>query len=352
MVSNPAVGSTSSIASLSTESIEVLRDYLDQAPEELSGWVREQRACVDVLLEQRSSESGSSGPVVSGLDSSGSTTTSAPVTAALPTVLPSELQDQEEDESEDFYNDMEGEDDILQLKRTPGSQRARAAAKPGRQARGKRAPAKIAAASTASAAGEKSALAGASGDSGGASRAARKGFSNLSLGARIALVAILIAGVIGGVKLAGQGSSDNTAVGSAPSIGTEQVSGDVAARMAELTAAIEKNPNAVEERLELGVLYFNDRHIAQAQELWLKVAELAPDNVSVWYNLGFSYLSMDPAQMDAAKGAWQRVVELDPDSQMALTVSMHLQGLDMSGAEEAPGDSEEEPTVSEQEPTG
>ena len=65
-----------------------------------------------------------------------------------------------------------------------------------------------------------------------------------------------------------------------------------------------------------------------AKAQWLTVTELAPDNATAWYNLGFYYLTIQPADMAAAKAAWQRVIDIDPESEMARTASMHLAGLE------------------------
>ena len=80
--------------------------------------------------------------------------------------------------------------------------------------------------------------------------------------------------------------------------------------------------------------------IEQAREQWDAVIAVDEANVTAWYNLGFYYLSSDPVDMDAARAAWQRVIELDPGSEMATTVSMHLEGL--TAPDDAPDDAPEE----------
>ncbi|MFT0846573.1 tetratricopeptide repeat protein [Actinomycetaceae bacterium L2_0104] len=294
---------------LPAENLEILRDYLDLAPEELAEWAQEQKKQL-------------------GLD-----TVDIQEAPSVPTPEPqADGSDAEEDESEDFYNDMEGEDDILQLRRTPGSKKARTSTK-------KNASAGAAPAVKKTAAAKPGAAADASRK--GARTAQRKGWSGLSTGSRMALVLLLIAGIAGGVKLAGQTGGDDTAtvtpsMGSATAMGSGSGDVDSAARIAELTSVIEQDPQEIEARLELGVLYFNDRQIEQAQEQWLEVTELSPEDVTAWYNLGFSYLSMQPAEMELARDAWQRVVELDPQSEMARTVSMHMQGLEMPASSDEP----------------
>lgn len=55
---------------------------------------------------------------------------------------------------------------------------------------------------------------------------------------------------------------------------------------------------------------------------------LDPKDPGPWYNLGFLYLSLDPPADQKAEDAWRRVVELAPGSDMATTVSEHLDRLD------------------------
>ena len=317
MTSDPTAGSEDVTHPLPAETLAILRDYLDRAPLELAEWAHEQK----VLLPEPVSDPATE-----------------PVTP-------------DEDESEDFYNDMEGEDDILQLRRTPGSKRARApkpsrarqsSVRPGAKPHEDSAGTSVGTGASSEPASSEPATSAPTDTSAPASGATTpRGWRNLSAGRRMALVVLLMAGIIGGVKFAGMDrgantTSANTAAGSSRSIGTGAPEVDSATRIADLTAAIEQNPEAVEERLELGVLYFNDRRIEDAQELWLEVTELAPQDVAAWYNLGFSYLSMDPAQPDAAHEAWQHVIELDPDSEMALTVTMHMQGQGGADSEQDP----------------
>ena len=347
VASNPAVGGENFMASLPTETFEVLRDYLDRAPDELTEWAQSQKAVLASLEEQREGGTGSADPgSVASTSTSGSAGPEAKEPGSVPVgptpgVAPAtDSGDSEDDESEDFYNDMEGEDDILQRRRTPGYTRALSAAKRGKASHGSVRKEVVSAtpedaASSGGDTGTESAGAETAGAAGIAT-APRRGWVNLSAGGRVALIVLLIAGIIGGVKLASQTGDASRATATTPSIGTDGPDINGAARIAELTAAIERNPDSIEERLELGVLYFNDRRIEEAQELWLEVTELAPDDATAWYNLGFSYLSMQPAQTDAAREAWQRVVDLDPESEMALTVAMHMQGLDMPAPEQDP----------------
>lgn len=187
-----------------------------------------------------------------------------------------------EDESEDFYAGFENEDDVLQ--REP---------------------------KTPTAAGSKQA----SGSGGG------RVFTM-----RFALVALLT-GIMGGIWYAAS-PREAASQAATPTLGAPAPGdAEVLARIAELEARITADGNDIDARLELGVLYFNQRQTDAAKEQWLAVTELAPENTTAWYNLGFYYLTISPADMAAAQDAWQRVIDLDPDSDMARTASMHLAGL-------------------------
>lgn len=149
----------------------------------------------------------------------------------------------------------------------------------------------------------------------------------IPVGARWALALVLALGIGGGIWWAGQPSKEPAATPPA-TMGQETPSAsESAARIAELEQAVAAAPTDVDARLELGVLYFNLADVEGAKKQWLAVTELAPENITAWYNLGFAYLSSTPADMEAAQAAWQRVIDLDPDSDLASTVSMHLSGL-------------------------
>lgn len=90
---------------------------------------------------------------------------------------------------------------------------------------------------------------------------------------------------------------------------------------------VDQNPQDADARLILGVAYYNDSQFQLAEEQWLKVAEMQPKNPDPWYNLGFLYLSLEPPQDAKAEAAWQKVIDIDPNSELAATVSSHLDRL-------------------------
>ncbi|MDO5700169.1 MAG: tetratricopeptide repeat protein [Bowdeniella nasicola] len=106
-----------------------------------------------------------------------------------------------------------------------------------------------------------------------------------------------------------------------------------AERVAALQNAIEKDPSDTDARLELGVLLFNQRETSAAEEQWTAAVAEDPDLVQAWYNLGFLYLSKEPPEEDKARDAWQKVIDLAPDSDLAANVASHMDAL--TGQEES-----------------
>ena len=88
------------------------------------------------------------------------------------------------------------------------------------------------------------------------------------------------------------------------------------------------HPDDMDARLALGVALFNQGEAAPAQEQWERAAELDPTKAEPHYNLGFLHLSADPPDMDLVELHWNKVIELDPDSDMAETISAHMGGVE------------------------
>ena len=87
------------------------------------------------------------------------------------------------------------------------------------------------------------------------------------------------------------------------------------------------NPNDINARLALGVALFNTGDTAGAEQHWLKVVELDPKQAEAHYDLGFLYLSKNPPDNAKAKAAWEEVIRIDPNSELAKTVSTHMDSL-------------------------
>lgn len=91
-------------------------------------------------------------------------------------------------------------------------------------------------------------------------------------------------------------------------------------------------PDDLDSRLVLGVAYYNVQRFDDAKAQWLKATEISPTSAHPWYNLGFLCLSTDPPDIGAAEAAWNRVIELDPGSDLSSSVTEHLQRLQHSEA--------------------
>ncbi len=82
-----------------------------------------------------------------------------------------------------------------------------------------------------------------------------------------------------------------------------------------------KNQTAL---LALGATQFNLGNAGEAEKVWLKAAKLYPDNAEVHYDLGFLYMSKSPSDTAKMRAEWQKVIDIDPNSDLAKTVSTHL----------------------------
>ena len=141
-------------------------------------------------------------------------------------------------------------------------------------------------------------------------------------------------------------------------------------RVAELTAAAAKDPNSIEVLFELGESYFLAGEWQAAIDWFTKLVAIEPDNVhaltdigtsnynlgfteeakTIWlsavevdfndpqlhYNLGFLYANAEPQDLPAAMSEWQTVLQLAPDSSLAQTVQVHLEGLSEATPEASP----------------
>jgi tetratricopeptide (TPR) repeat protein len=88
------------------------------------------------------------------------------------------------------------------------------------------------------------------------------------------------------------------------------------------------NPSHIDALLARGAVYFNLQDLANAEATWKKVAVLEPDNIEVHYDLGFLYLNQPSPNWDGVKAEWNKVVALDPTSDLAKTVKSHLASLE------------------------
>ena len=87
------------------------------------------------------------------------------------------------------------------------------------------------------------------------------------------------------------------------------------------------DPNNMTGLLALGAVEFNLGDPAAAEKDWRAALVIDPKNVEAHYDLGFMYLSKNPADVANAKLEWGKVIEIDPNSDVAKTVATHLASL-------------------------
>ena len=99
-------------------------------------------------------------------------------------------------------------------------------------------------------------------------------------------------------------------------------------------------PANVRGFLALGATAFNSADLDAAEVAWREALDIDDKNVEANYDLGFLYFNRQPPDMAKVQEHWNRVVELDPDSEVAQTVKAHLDAIaSMVPATPAPGGS-------------
>jgi Flp pilus assembly protein TadD len=76
--------------------------------------------------------------------------------------------------------------------------------------------------------------------------------------------------------------------------------------------------------LSLGAAQFNLGNSAEAKKEWLIAAGLYPKVAEVHYDLGFLYMSATPPDTANMNAEWKKVVDIDPNSNLAKTVATHM----------------------------
>ncbi len=224
------------------------------------------------------------------------------------------------DEDQDFYEGFEGDDDLFDRSRT---------------SRKKKAGKKRKAAEDAEDPEDEDAQDRDDAEHAGPEKAT---YATLPRGVKIGIVVALIVGVLTGIYVAGgsggsgtladaelpEGHPDISQMGSSDTsvMGTGEVEG-----LAELVALVEREPENLDARIDLGVVYFNAGEIEEAGKQWQAVLDADPDNIPALYSMGFYYLSLDPPDEAAARETWTRVTQVAPDSDEAANATSHLQSL-------------------------
>jgi cytochrome c-type biogenesis protein CcmH/NrfG len=114
--------------------------------------------------------------------------------------------------------------------------------------------------------------------------------------------------------------------------------GDFATAGEWFTKVTALEPTNVRGFLALGATAFNSGNLDAAEVAWRKALDIDPTSVEANYDLGFLYFNRQPPDMAKVQEHWAKVVELDPNSEIAQTVKAHLGAIaSMVPASPAPG---------------
>ncbi len=84
-------------------------------------------------------------------------------------------------------------------------------------------------------------------------------------------------------------------------------------------AALEIDPDDAAVRSDLASSFLYQGMVGLAQKEYLKAIEIDPDLTDAYFNLGVSYSHGRTQDIEAAIAVWKRVIELEPDSEIAKT---------------------------------
>lgn len=86
-------------------------------------------------------------------------------------------------------------------------------------------------------------------------------------------------------------------------------------------------PNDTDALLASGVAWFNLGNLDTARARWTKATQVDPKKAEAYYDLGFLELSKTPPDTARAKALWDKVVELDGNGPLAQKVRNHMGAL-------------------------
>ena len=102
------------------------------------------------------------------------------------------------------------------------------------------------------------------------------------------------------------------------------------------TKLVAIEPNNVHALTDIGTSNYNLGFTEEAKTIWLSAVEIDFNDPQLHYNLGFLYANAEPQDLPAAMSEWQTVLQLAPDSSLAQTVQVHLEGLAEATPEASP----------------
>lgn len=103
--------------------------------------------------------------------------------------------------------------------------------------------------------------------------------------------------------------------------------GDYQAAVTWLEKLVALDPANVRALLALGAAQFNIGDAQDAEARWKAVLALEVNNVEAHYDLGFLYLNAVPPDMEGVTREWTEVVNLAPGTDIANVVQQHLDAL-------------------------
>jgi tetratricopeptide (TPR) repeat protein len=126
-------------------------------------------------------------------------------------------------------------------------------------------------------------------------------------------IAAVCVGVLVGLWWAGRGTSADAQ--EATSQTAEMSAEQATARITQLRALIETDPEDMEARMDLGWMLYMTEDLDGAYDQWSRVVERQPENQEAWIHLGQYYLATGDA--DQAREAWNTAVGIDAASVLA-----------------------------------
>ncbi|MEP7192960.1 MAG: tetratricopeptide repeat protein [Actinomycetota bacterium] len=88
--------------------------------------------------------------------------------------------------------------------------------------------------------------------------------------------------------------------------------------------ALDVDPKNQAALLAIGASQFNVGNTAEAKKHWLTAVALDPKSAKAHYDLGFLYLSQTPPDKVNMTAEWNKVIAIDPASELAKAVATHL----------------------------
>jgi len=110
--------------------------------------------------------------------------------------------------------------------------------------------------------------------------------------------------------------------------------------------ALAQDPKNVQLLLARGASAYNAADDANAKIFWERAVAIDGKNQEGYYDLGFMYLNSNPPNWTGVQTAWNKVIAIDPSTQLAQVVKQHLDSLAASSMIPGPSGSGAAPSGS------